>query len=179
MSASYQLPVWEPTCLSTHLPSRPARLLAAPQMMHGAMGGQQGEELELHSRLQEEVNLGGHSGAASAKGRDAEPPLNWTGFHLLAKAFRWVGKRVGGRARRGGGGGGGPPPPPPPSSLAQPHRAEGVGQRGHLPACKLPTCPSVCSHCVAEHGPCELNTTPTPLWLQPPQAAGGAGWRDW
>ncbi|PRW50910.1 putative calcium-binding CML20 [Chlorella sorokiniana] len=56
------------------------------QMMHGAVSTRRREEAELHALMQADVNLGGQAGG----GGDAEdePPLQWTDFHLLAKAFR-------------------------------------------------------------------------------------------
>ncbi|KAL4447937.1 hypothetical protein ABPG75_005156 [Micractinium tetrahymenae] len=79
------------------------------QMMHGAMSSKRREELEMHSLMQQEVNLGGGwastqagfgrggagsrpgtaaAAAAAGKSAEAEPELSWGDFHLLAKAFR-------------------------------------------------------------------------------------------
>lgn len=45
--------------------------------------------LHLLSLLQADVNLGGRAGAGGTGNKaDAEPQLQWTDFHLLAKAFR-------------------------------------------------------------------------------------------
>ena len=43
----------------------------------------------IHSLLQADVNLGGRAGAGgTSNAGDEEPLLQWTDFHLLAKAFR-------------------------------------------------------------------------------------------
>ncbi|EFN56707.1 hypothetical protein CHLNCDRAFT_144085 [Chlorella variabilis] len=57
-------------------------------MMHGAMAERRPGEVNLHSLLQQEVNLGGSGRGDGGGGEEQEAPLNWSDFHLLAKAFR-------------------------------------------------------------------------------------------
>ena len=68
---------------SPHAPSAHAL-----QMMHGAMAERRPGEVNLHSLLQQEVNLGGSGRGDGGGGEEQEAPLNWSDFHLLAKAFR-------------------------------------------------------------------------------------------